>query len=148
MNSEIIVTCARSWVGTRFAHQGRRKQNGQDKGAVDCLGLLIGVAEELQLERNGKRLSECDERDYGHLPDENKLMTSLVAHLQPIEKSGMIAGNVLLLEVDGKAQHLALVSDYEAGGFGMVHAYAPARKVVEHVLDASWMNRIRAVFRF
>ena len=37
--NDAIVTCARSWIGTRFHHQGRLKKTQSHKGGVDCLGL-------------------------------------------------------------------------------------------------------------
>ncbi len=64
-----IAQQARSWLGTRFHHQGRLKHNANDAGGCDCLGLLVGVAEELQLHAEGTPVMAFDERDYGHYPD-------------------------------------------------------------------------------
>ena len=76
-----IIATARTWVGTRFTHQGRRKATAQDAGGVDCLGLLIGVAEECGLRFDGLAASALDKRDYGHYPDEARLYTTLAKHL-------------------------------------------------------------------
>ena len=62
------------------------------------------------------------------------------------EKEDVKAGDVLLLNVDGKPQHLAIVSEI-AGEFAIIHAYAPARSVVENILDSWWKEKIEAVFR-
>ena len=40
---------ARSWVGTRYVHQGRVKRNAHNLGGCDCLGLLVGVVRELRM---------------------------------------------------------------------------------------------------
>ena len=147
-HSARIVEAARGWVGTRFGHQGRRKANGQDKGCVDCLGLLIGVAAECGLMRDGVVLAAQDVRDYGHFPDQARLRMALEKHLQPQNKQAMQIGDVLLLRVDAMAQHVGVVGDYTGGGFSLIHAYAPARGVVEHRLDEQWRARIEAVYRF
>ena len=44
-------------------------------------------------------------------------------------------------------QHMAFLTDYE-NTLGMVHSYAPARRVVEHRLDDDWKQRLVKVFRW
>jgi hypothetical protein len=145
--SHAIVTAARSWLGTRFHHQGRVKCTNQHAGGVDCLGLLMGVAQELHLTNaQGIALASCDETYYPHQPDCQKLYMTLSQHLIQIPIGDITPGNILLLKVDQNPQHLAIVSDYQ-NGFGMIHAYAPARAVVEHALDTWWKNAIAAAFR-
>ena len=43
-DSNTIVTQARTWIGTPFHHQARLKGKG-----CDCLGLIVGVVDELGL---------------------------------------------------------------------------------------------------
>ncbi len=136
-----IVNAARGWIGTRFHHQGRLKKTDTHKGGVDCLGLLIGVARELNLP-----LSQYDEVDYPHYPDTEKLRQKLAGCMQEIKIQDMRMGDVLLLAVDDSPQHLAIVSEL-AGELAIIHAYAPARAVVEHVLDSWWKQRVVAAFR-
>lgn len=77
-----IVAEARSWIGTPFAHQGRKKGQG-----VDCLGLLIGVAAALRLRGcDGKLLVSRDSLAYGHYPDEVALREGLGRVLIPISE--------------------------------------------------------------
>ncbi|GER07176.1 hypothetical protein GCM10007972_18040 [Iodidimonas muriae] len=126
-----IVTAARRWLGTPFHHQGRVRGVG-----VDCAGLVIGVARELDL--------MCiDVTGYGHRPDDTEMERLVRAHLTEIPLAEAGLGDVLLLLIDGRPQHLAIRTD-----IGMIHAYAPARKVVEHRIDDSWASRIVAAFRF
>lgn len=138
------MRAARGWVGTRFAHQGRLKKTERHRGGVDCLGLLVGVADELQLrDAHGVLLSAFDEQDYSHLPDTVRLECILLRLMQPIAVCDIRQGDVAMLRVDDRPQHLAIVSD----GPGLIHAYAPARGVVEHALDAWWRARLHAGFR-
>ena len=136
-----IVACARSWVGTRFHHQGRVKRSRSHRGGVDCLGLLVGVAGELAL-----ALASADERDYSHQPDHARLRRRLAELLKELPKAHMAPGDIVLLNIAGNPQHLGIVSD-DAQALGLIHAYAPAKAVVEHRLDGWWEARIEAVFR-
>lgn len=139
-----LVACARSWLGTRFAHQGRVKKTATHRGGVDCLGLLVGVANELGvLDRRGRPFVDGDIVDYSHLPDVVKLRQTLADMMVEVSVAELRQGDVLLMNIDGRAQHLGIASD----GGGIIHAYAPAKAVVEHLLDAWWMARIVAVFR-
>ncbi len=138
-----IVACARGYIGTRFHHQGRLKKSRSHRGGIDCLGLLVGVARELNLRgKNGLPLVLFDERDYPHQPDTEALRMRLGALLYPIPPSELRAGDIVLLDIDGSPQHLAITSDT-----GIIHAYAPAKAVVEHALDDYWREKIIATYR-
>lgn len=137
-----VVQTARGWRGVAFAHQGRTR------AGIDCLGLLIVVAEDLDLLFEEARASARDDRTYGHQPDTNKLFEGLMRHLVRIPHNQMQAGDIVLLRIDGSPQHLAILSDYpHPESWGIIHAYAPARKVVEHRLSSDWQRNIAAVFR-
>lgn len=144
-----IVTAARSWRGTRFAHQGRRKATAGDPGGVDCLGLLVGVARELGLTaRDGRLLADHDVAAYSKSPDGTVLTARLDALLTVTEDSEeVVPGYLALFALDGVPQHLAILSDYAPGTVGMIHAFAPVRSVVEHRMDAGWRNRVVRVYR-
>ncbi|MFN8971556.1 MAG: NlpC/P60 family protein [Alphaproteobacteria bacterium] len=142
-SASAVIACARSYVGVRFAHQGRARQTG-----VDCLGLLILVAEEVGLSFDAQAPRALDRTDYGAYPDAEFLRERLDHFLKPSPIDQMREGDVLLLAIDGRAQHLALVTDYPVPGeLGMIHAYAPARKVIEHRMDESWRKAIVGVYR-
>ena len=142
-----IVACARGWLGTRFHHQGRLKKTATHKGGVDCLGLLAGIASELDLRLpDGKPIHALDETTYSHYPDTNYLQQKLLLALAPVSVDLLEPGHVLLLTIDSQPQHMGIVSDM-LGGLGLIHAYAPARAVVEHALDTHWQQRIVAAYR-
>lgn len=136
-----IVACARAHLGVRFAHQGRHPATG-----LDCLGLLIVASEAAGVKLQGMKPSMLDDRQYGARPDTEYLRAMLAQHLQPVARPQF--GDVLLLRVEGRPQHLALVTDYPVvGELGMIHAYAIARRVVEHRLDDVWHANIAQVYR-
>lgn len=138
-----IVAQARGWIGTPFHHQARLKKVG-----CDCLGLIVGVVDELELkDKNGVRLAAYDEVTYSKEPDGEYLIKKLVDVLIEIPPEEMRAGDLALFKVRENPQHLAILTDYE-GGFGMIHSFAPARRVVEHRLDDDWRARLVKVFRW
>jgi len=148
-DARTIIACARSWRGTRFAHQGRRKADSHGSGGVDCLGLLVGIARELHLKsRDGVPLAAQDALSYSKSPDGSVLKSRLEELLYPIAREEMRPGDVALFSLDGQPQHLAVLSDYAPDMLGMIHAYAPTRRVVEHRLDDFWRNRLVSVYRW
>jgi hypothetical protein len=142
-----IAAAARGWLGTRFHHQGRLKKTTTHAGGVDCLGLLIEVARELNLSaQDGRPFVELDETNYSHYPDTVRMRTQLAKALRPIPVNEYKTGDVVLIRIDSNPQHLAIISDLD-GVPGLIHAYAPARAVVEHALDNWWSQRIVAAYR-
>lgn len=138
-----IVDTARTWLGTPFHHQARVKGVG-----CDCLGLVVGVVDELGLkDKNGQNLASYDESAYSREPDGAYLKQKLTDLLEEVPVAQAQAGDLALFSVRDNPQHLAILTDYE-GGLGMIHAYAPARKLVEHRLDSDWNSRLVKVFRW
>ncbi len=124
-----IISAASAYLGTRWHHQGR------STAGVDCIGLLVLTARDLGL-------TVLDETGYSRQPDGRQLQAALEKHLQPIAEPE--PGAVLLMRFEREPQHVALMAD----GGDIIHAYAMARKVVRHRLDAIWSRRIVAVYRF
>jgi cell wall-associated NlpC family hydrolase len=144
---ERVVASARGWLGTRFHHQGRLKKTDTHKGGVDCLGLLVGVAAELGLKsKTGDPIITYDRREYTHTPDTTQLKNVLEAILEPVPIEGICEADTVLMNVDGRPQHMGIVSNL-SNNPGLIHAYAPARAVVEHPMDTFWSGRIVAAFR-
>lgn len=139
-STDALVREARALCGVPFCHQGRTP------AGLDCLGLLMLAAHRADYRLGGLAPDAYDRRDYGARPDTEFLQAQLDAHLQRVDR--MAFGDVLLLRIEGRAQHLALVSDYPAPNVhGMIHAYAVARQVVEHRLDGHWQRQIHAIYR-
>ncbi|MDX2095657.1 MAG: NlpC/P60 family protein [Alphaproteobacteria bacterium] len=137
-----LIACARQFIGVRFAHQGRTK------AGLDCLGLLILTAQTLGLQVAGEEVAALDVPHYGTRPDVLLLKEKLDTHLLPVARTALREGDVVLLKVQGVPQHLALLADYPMPGeLAMIHAYAPARQVVEHRYDAHWRRDTYAAYR-
>lgn len=130
---EQIVAAARGWLGTPFHHQGRLKGVG-----VDCAGVIVEVARELGI-------SDVDVQGYGHRPDSRELEQLCRDHMTLIPFARSKPGDVLLITIDSAPQHLAFRTDIH-GHWGLLHSYAPARRVVEHGIDQGWAAKIAAAF--
>lgn len=138
-----IVKQARTWLGTPFHHQARLKKKG-----CDCLGLIVGVVDELGLkDKTGKLLAGYDEITYSKLPNGEHLIAKLQSVLKEIPKAKAKPGDLGLFKIGDNPQHLAILTDYE-GEIGMIHCEARTRKVVEHRLDNEWNERLIKVFRW
>lgn len=137
MRREALVSEARSWLGTPWVHQGRRKGEG-----VDCVGFVVEAAK-------AAGVLEVDEAaSYKRRPDGVTLRGKLAAHLEAIRTTEIRPGDVVLLRTTGVIDdHVALVVDHPQRGLGLIHAYLPMKKVVEHGLDAQWRGRIIAAYR-
>ena len=142
---EHIIATARGYIGTRFLHQGRLKKTAKHKGGVDCLGLLVGVARECNLRsKTGELLADVDEFNYPHYPDAARLCEMLTMHLHEVQGGRCQAADIALFEIDGRAQHMGILASPPTT---LIHAYAPARCVVEHALDNYWRQKIAGIFR-
>lgn len=138
-----ITVQARTWLGTPFHHQARLKGKG-----CDCLGLIVGVVDELGLtDEIGRLLSSYDEINYSKEPDGKYLIQKLENILDEVNPSEIKAGDLALFKMGNNPQHLAIITDYQ-GSLGMIHCYAQARKVVEHRFDEEWQKRLFKVYRW
>jgi NlpC/P60 family putative phage cell wall peptidase len=141
--TSVIVTQARTWLGTPFHHQGRLKGKG-----CDCLGLIVGVAEELNLKsKEGVCFSSYDQINYSKEPDCQKLISILNRVLLEVPPTEAEQGDIGLFLCSNNPQHLAIFSNGNHG-LSIIHSEARARKVVEHRLDEEWHNRLIKVFRW
>ncbi len=141
--AEDIVVQARTWLRTPFHHQARLKGKG-----CDCLGLIVGVVDELGLkDSTGMKLAAYDEVTYSKEPDGAYLIQKLTGILTEVPIADARAGDLALFKVRENPQHLAILTDYE-GTLGIIHCYAQARRVVEHRLDDDWKSRLLKVFRW
>jgi hypothetical protein len=64
----------------------------------------------------------------------------------------MKAGDVLSIKMPLITCHVAIVSRLYEGTpdecFGIIHSYAPAKKVIETVLDSKMLLRVHGAFSF
>jgi hypothetical protein len=131
---EQIVNCARSYVGVRFKHEGRTREEG-----LDCFGLIIRVAWDLHL-------SQFTLTGYGHYPHAPSVRKHCDAQMtrKPLVK--MQPGDILRFANKHWDCHLACVGD---GGrpFSLIHSLAEQRRVVESPLSDDLRSHIRACYQ-
>lgn len=133
-----IVAEARSWIGTRYRHQGSLKGVG-----CDCLGLVRGVWRScVGLE---PELPPPYAPDWAEARGEETLAAAALRHLVPVGREEIGGGDVLLFRWrEGfVAKHAAIATD----GGTMIHAHDGAA-VCEVALTSWWRRRLAYAFRF
>ncbi len=133
-----IVEAARTYVGTRYRHQGRSRET-----AVDCVGLLVCVAHDIGL-------SDFDTDTYSKRPDARQFRANMLASgCTPVRKDRVESGDILRVFTMKWPVHLAILDVDELGLRWMIHAYAPARKVVrERLTDAFFDDHVCEGMRY
>ncbi|MBB3991342.1 NlpC/P60 family protein [Croceicoccus naphthovorans] len=131
-----IVTAARGWIGTPFAWGQALRGKG-----CDCKGLIVGVARELALP--GADSIEAQFVGYRDRVDADRLVAGMRRNFDPVNVAQ--DGDVLLLTVSGKPQHLAIY----AGAGRMIHTYSRGPDCVIEVPMASiWRRAVASVWRW
>lgn len=124
MTGEDVVAEAREWVGTPFHWQASLKKIG-----CDCKGLVVGIARELKLPEGQGEFAKLAS-DYGDRVPVALLKKGLRATLEPVAGEPE-PGDVMLLLVSGRAQHLAIFTGSE-----IIHCWG--RGTVQSVLAHPW----------
>ena len=125
MTPDLVVAEALKLVDTPYSHQGRKPGVG-----IDCIGLPILVAKNLSL-------GDFDEIDYGRRPN-GTLKRKIEQVCQPIV---IQPGALLIFKIAVEAQHCGIVSEHHLEGFGLIHAWDVANKVVHQRLG-DWRKKI------
>jgi cell wall-associated NlpC family hydrolase len=149
MRQKIIIE-AKTWLGTNFHHQGRVKISANHHGGCDCIGLIIGVASQLNLRsKTGKPIVDCDKLNYSNIPEGDNLRQQLSQHL--VEKGAKIdhaeIGDIALFSFAKNPQHLAII-DKQNDKLLLIHAYSVVGKVCYHRLDSKWSERLVQIYSF
>ena len=135
-----VIAEAREWIATPFQHQTRLKGK-----AVDCAGLVIGVARNLGLIDPGFDIS-----NYARSPDGFSLIRTADEHMIRISRDFMREGDVIVIRWAKEPQHFGIVADYLHGGMSIIHAYCtPDGKgsVIEQRLAPHLLARFVAAYR-
>lgn len=131
-----VIAEAYTWLSTPWVHQHRTKAV-----AVDCAGLVIGVAREL-----GLVAPDFDFTGYGRQAD-GTLMAVCEQFMTRIPRDEMQAGDVLVVAVERDPQHMGVLVPYRHGGLSLIHASSTAREVVETRVMFARNFVFRAAFR-
>ncbi|MEO1720952.1 MAG: NlpC/P60 family protein [Pseudomonadota bacterium] len=99
MKRSEIVGAARSWAGVPWRHQGRTRSG------IDCVGLVLRVAETVGLDVSG-----VDIPDYGREPD-GRLFGLFARNLTRITQEHARPGSVIVFARGTSACHAGIVLD-------------------------------------
>jgi cell wall-associated NlpC family hydrolase len=105
MIGDQVAAQAEQWIGVPFKWQGTVRKG------CDCKGLVAGVARELGL-------SEADSvealaGDYSSVVNGARLRRGMARLFDPVPVADRHPGDLLLVKLDGKAQHLAICAPTE-----------------------------------
>ena len=145
MKRNVIVECARTYVGTPFPHQGRVKGKG-----IDCVGLPLCVAAELGLkDKRGNPIHVELAGKYSDQPQGNLVHETVGYYINRKGMPDMKPGDVLTMWVaHGATTHAGIVGD-SPEGLTVIHATSGAGDAcVEHLLTGYWREHIAGVFQF
>ena len=147
MIREKIVSQARTWIGTKFHHQGRLKGNSQNKGGCDCIGLLIGVLRELNFDFDSRFKDFCDEKNYQRIVQNDILLKNIEKFFKKKDLSEISSGDIVLFSFSEKLppQHVGIIGEYQ-GNLTLIHSYLKIGSVVEHFLNDYWRQYLFGVY--
>ncbi len=142
LSPQDVIRVARSYLGTRWVHQGRSRKG------VDCVGLLVVTARELGIPHR-------DVTNYDRRPSNGQLEKLLSEQLDRIDAREMKLGDIVAIEDQGwrAISHVGILGD-GARPFSLIHSWLRrpepdfGRGVVEMRLSQDWAGLIRAAFRF
>jgi cell wall-associated NlpC family hydrolase len=120
---QTVIDQARTYLGVPYRHQGRSRLG------LDCVGLVIAVASDLQL-----LPTEFIANNYGRLP-KDELVEKTGTFCLPVQ--GPEAGGLVLLRWPNEKRpgHSAILTEDAAQ---IIHSYSTAGAVVEHGYRAHW----------
>ena len=138
LTRSLIVSEARSWIGTPYRHQASLKGVG-----CDCLGLVRGVWRAV-IGAEPERAPPYA-RDWAEARAEETLAQAGFKYFEPVALDAFAPGDVLLFRwrEHFPAKHAAIVSD----AAHMVHAHDGAA-VAEVAIAPWWRRRLAFAFRF
>lgn len=133
--SAAFIAAARTCMGVRFRHQGRKPKTG-----LDCAGLPQWAMTQI-----GRPV--WDLTAYGTEPHKDGLLGAMVRNMgEPVPLESMQAGDVVLMRFRGAPRHVGIVTQLADGRLGLLHVHAENKYVAEHGL-AGYHGEIVAVFR-
>lgn len=141
-----VVTEARTWLGTPYAHQGHTK-----RVATDCGGFVAGVGMAVgSFPADAWSTMFAEHAGYARRPLNGMLEAICRRYLQPIPIEAAREGDVVLMRFGTEPQHLALLAPYLHGGLSIIHAFSRARPpgVCEHRFADVWRARVTEAFAF
>ncbi len=140
---QMVCETARSYENTPFHHLGRQKGVG-----VDCVGLVICVAEDLGLsDVHGVPFLRHDYPDYSPQPLGDFVLLECKRRMSEKIINNMCAGDVITMKVPYSSCHAGIVVE-RSGVLHVVHSLnsSTVPRVMEHIIDKVWRHAITGVF--
>ncbi|WP_426033494.1 NlpC/P60 family protein [Cypionkella sp. TWP1-2-1b2] len=141
MTPALIVSTARTWIGTPYLHQASVKAAG-----ADCLGLIRGVWREVICAE--PESIPAYSQDWSEPSGREDLMAAARRWLVQKDSSDEAPGDVLLFRMrsDAVAKHLGITAHIGPTA-SFIHAYT-GHGVIETALSDPWRRKIAARFEF
>lgn len=137
MKRSDVVSAAKAWLGTKYEHQHRSKTAG-----VDCAGLVIAVAKDLNLVEQ-----DFDVNGYDRVPDGKSLLAYCDRFMQRVEINDARDGDVVVIRWESDPQHLGFLVPYIVPGHHALIHSINGRGVIEHRLTPQLKRKIVAAYR-
>lgn len=139
-----MIREAKTLLEVKYKDKGRDVISG-----LDCAGVLIAVAHRLEL-------SDYDSLNYSRRPNAIELKRELdrIAKLEMLpNKWEWQTGDIGLFSTDSHPVHLGFLERDEMGREYVIHAWAPARKVVRSEVTRDDLQnnpklKLRRVYRY
>lgn len=138
MNSQDLVTLARSWIGTPYHNRAAVKGQG-----VDCIGLIRGLWAEIH--KTIPDVPHYSPRWSARNKGEETLLNAARQYLIEVDASTRGSGIVLGFRIHPKgiAQHCGIMTTMTE----MVHSYS-GHQVYEVTMGTRWESKVVAAFKF
>jgi len=143
-----FVDEAKTWLGTKFKHQGRLKHIG-----CDCIGLISGCMNNLNLKINGREIKEIDLKNYSRIPDGKILENNLDSLFTYKNIKDVEIGDIFLMRFFKNPQHVGIISEISdnndnSKNIKIIHSYQNSHGVVEHILSEGFRDKIIKIYDF
>ena len=130
---DLIISKAREFLNTPYHHQGRVKGAG-----IDCAGLVICVAHELNL-------SQYDISNYPRESDGIELQE--LFNQNAVLVKDLDIGNIVLLKIKKVPQHCGIIG-IKNNVKTLIHACRKRKKVVEIEFTKDYIRKVVGVYKF
>lgn len=138
LRGDLVAACAETWIGVPFHWQGRVR------AGCDCKGLVAGVAAELDFPE--ARSLEALAGDYGLKVPAARLRAGLALLFDRVAAAGRRPGDVLLVLLDARPQHLAIAAPLDGRPARAIEAMPGSAAKVR---PATWPDhRVHSAWRW
>lgn len=130
MSASLLITEARSWLGTPWIPNSQIKKAG-----VDCVNFLTACANAVGFEINLPSY-------YEQLPAYDKITPFLLKVCHLTDSLVLFPEAIVVFQYRGIAHHVAIATDDNT----IIHASIARKKVVEETLTTQQKNKILAIY--